>query len=127
MNAVTAHALRRPAVMFLEQGPAVRTLLELRKLIGGQGRVEVVHIGGIGMAARAEGRDPFAIRRAILFRPFLYVGMTEIGCRIAAVTTSARNAPAEMHIFHHLLQVHVGRGTASAGRRGKESVRRVVG
>src|SRR6478672_4092725 len=107
VNAVAAHALRGAAVMFVEQGVPVWTLLEFRELVRRQRRVEVVHVSRIGMATRAEGHDPFTVLGAIFLRPFLDMGVSELGRRIAAVATGAGNSASEMHVFDDLLQVHV--------------------
>src|SRR5450755_3417106 len=109
MDPMAAHALRGAAVMFLKKCPPMRTLLELRQLIGRQRGVELVHERGIGMAARAELHDPLAILLAILLRPFFHVGMTEIGGGIAAVTTGTRDSATKMNIFDDFLEVHVRR------------------
>ena len=89
MNAMAAHTRRRAVVVFVEQRPTVRAVLELRQLIGRQRRIEVVHLRRIGMAARAKLNDPSAIFLAIFLRPFLDEIVAKIGRGIAAVTTGA--------------------------------------
>ncbi len=89
--------------MFHQQRLAMRAVLELRQLIGGQRRIELMHEGWIGMAARAELNDPLAILLAILFRPFLDESVTEISGGIAAVATGTRESATEMNVLDNLL------------------------
>ena len=112
VNAMATHARWRAIVVFLEQRPAVRAVLELRQLIGRQRGIEVVHHRRIGMAARAKLNDPGAILLAIFLRPFLDEIVAEIGRRIAAVTTGTRDAATKMNILDDFLEVHVRRRLA---------------
>jgi hypothetical protein len=116
VNAVATHARRRAIVVFLEQRPAMRAVLELRQLIGRQRGIELMHHGRIRMAARTELNDPRAILIAIFLRPFLHVIMTEIGGGIAAVTPGTRESAPKMNILDNFFQIHVRRRRARAGR-----------
>ena len=89
MNAMTTHARWRTVVVFVEQRPAVRAILELGQLIGWQRRVELVHNFRVGMAASAKLNNPSAIFLAIFLRPFLDKIVAKIGRGITAVTTGA--------------------------------------
>ena len=102
-------ALRGAAVVFLQQSPAMRTVLELRQLVGGQRGIELVHESRVGMATGAELNDPFALGLAIAFRPFFDHSMPEISGRIAAVASGTGESATEMNVLHNFFQVHVSR------------------
>ena len=95
--------------MFHEQNLAMRAVLELRQLIGRQRRIELVHEGRIGMAARAKLDDPGAILVAILLRPFLDELVTDIGGGIAAMATGTGESATKMNVLDNVLQIHVRR------------------
>ena len=107
VNTVTTHARWRAIVVFFEQGASMRTILELRQLIGRQRRIELVHLCRIGMASRTEFDNPCPIFLAIFLRPFLDEIVAKIGRRIAAVTTGAREAAPKMDVLHDFLEIHV--------------------
>ena len=109
MNAMATHTRWSAIVMFVDQYPAMRTVLEFRQLIGRQRRIEVVHLRWIGMAPRTEFENPRPIFLAIFLRPFLHEIVTEIGCGIAAMTTRARDPAAKMNVLDYFLQFHVRR------------------
>ena len=95
--------------MHVEKLVPMRAVFELRELIGRQRGIELVHDGRIGMAARAKLHDPGAILVATFLRPFLHEIVTEIGGRIAAVTTGTGETAPKMNILDEVLQVHVRR------------------
>ena len=107
MNAMTAHARWRAIIVKIEKHMAVRTFFEFRELIRRQRRIELVHFGGIGMAARTEENDPRAIFLPIFLGPFFHMIMPEISRGIAAMTTGTRNAAPKMNVLHHFLEIHV--------------------
>jgi hypothetical protein len=107
MHAMATHARRRAIVVFLKQCSAMRTLLEFRQLISGQRRIELMHHGRVGMAARAEFNDPCPVLLSIFLWPFLDESMSHLGSGIAAMTTGARNAAPKMNVLDDLFQVHV--------------------
>src|ERR1039457_6196074 len=98
---MATHTGWRAVVMLVQQSMAVWAVFELRQLIGRQRRIEIVHHGGIGMAARAELNDPGAIFLSIFLRPFFHMRVPQIGSRIATVTTGTRQAATKMNILNN--------------------------
>src|SRR5262245_23643511 len=90
VDAVATDTLRSTRVFSFKEPLAMRTVFELRQLIGGQRGIEILHEAGVRMAARAERRDPIAIFVPASAGPFLNEGMLEL--RIGGVAPMATGA-----------------------------------
>ena len=107
MDAVAAHALCRPRILFSEQQDAVLALLVLAELIRSERGVEAAHERGIGMTAGAEVGNPAPIAVAlILLRPALGDRFCHrLVFRRPAVAAGAGKAAAEMGVADELAQI----------------------
>ena len=108
VDTMTTHTIRSPRVFGLEQQLAVRAVLVLHQLVGGQGGIKPVHERRVGMAAGAERNNPRSILVPASAGPFLDKGMFKfVAGRIATVATGTGQSATKMNIIDQLTQVKV--------------------
>src|SRR5204863_460231 len=121
VDSMAVQAIRSARVFGFQQQLAVRAVLVLRQLVGGQGGIKPVHERRVGMAAGAEREYPAAILVTASAGPFLNEGMFQLVVgRVPAVATGTGQSAPQMNVINQVAEVQVCGSAGRCRRKGKK-------